>query len=245
MLLSNPQEVTIRKLNNSFITIIKDGKEYCSGVITKQKSKKGNPNKYFRVGSNLFRVDFVVNTAGTFVSKIFLLTKKNYTRKILKPKNKYKTTIRYVKTFETEVEFYISKAKTNEVKKQIRNKKKRKFLVEVVYAKMKALYNNNHKVLVINKSGKYFELDLIDAFFVGTQFNLELNKKKYRADYFVIEMKTLIDSLLNDYQRFVDFIFVLELFEQTPRYFSGSILFSVLKKIKNRLKEFHRKKRGK
>lgn len=235
--LSKPQFYTVRSLNNCLVSLLHNNKTLYKGIIRRYKNKKDKKNIYYRLNNMVLKANIVYLSSKPHVHSLIHIKNKRFAKKITLP-NSLKKTIYYYKPYNYKVDFYVHEKESIIYKREIGRRKKRQIGVVESVQKMHRLYGQKYFVLIINKSGWYYQCPLIDAFFIGdNDYNIIVNEKRYRCDHFVIDVKTLIDGLLASRKRYAHFMFVQELFEQTPIYFKNSVLFNILQKTKHIFKK--------
>lgn len=240
--LNKTQLYTPRSFNNCFVSLLHKNKTIYKGIIRRYKNKKDKKNIYYRIGGNLIRANLFLYEGKIYIKNLVIVKNKRF-KKDVKISKKNIRTVYYYKLFNYEVDFYVHVRESKEFKRDINKNKKRNVGVKEAVAKMHKLYNDKKFVWIINKSGWYYQCPLVDAFFIGNNsYTIKIENKVYRADYFVIDIKDLFSSFLKSRKRYYYFLFVLELFEQTPIYFRNSVLYNVLQKTKFRFNKIFKER---
>jgi hypothetical protein len=220
-MLKNQVDLKIKKkeLNNSFI-YYEQHKKHFGGIIEEYDIEK---NIYNLDGKHQILAQF--DEDGYLIGLFYLVkNKKNF----IKGKK---------------LNYQYSEFRTKHVKRLLLKNKVYKLHVKRAIKKMNDVFSKHYYIRIINRSMKLVSyLSIIDAFFVGTHYNMNVNGHNYKCDYWFIDQKLLIKQLLKDKELYDSLYFVYDMLVECDYRLINkySNLFILLKHIKDILLKYYK-----
>ena len=222
-MLINPKDLIIGKRDFSYCYLYYKYKGIIHETIVKVYDKK---NSIYAFENNfLVFAEFDSNNL-----KRIIHVEKDKTKKYIKKEN---------------ISFQFSIYKTKEIKKERSKKLLRKKIVLESVEKLNQIFSKRYYIRIINKSSNIVGyISLLDAFFIGTNFNIVIGGRKFKCDYWYIDNKYLLKSLLHNEDLYKDIFYVHEMYaDYSYKFFKeNSSLYAMLTKIEKYLKRYYKGK---
>lgn len=220
-MLINNKDLIIGKRDFNYCYIYYKYKDKVCGTIVKVYDKK---NSIYAFENNfLVFAEFDSNNL-----KRIIHVEKDKTKKYIKKEK---------------ISFQYSVFKTKEIKKERSKKLSRKKIIFESLEKLNQTFSKKYYIRIINKSSNIVGyISLLDAFFIGTNFNIVIGGRNYKSNYWYIDNKYLLKSLLHNKELYKTLYYTYEMYYlYSYKFFKeNSSLYKLLTKIEKYLKKYYK-----